>query len=131
MSAIRNDVRLPAEPAELLHTFVGAFNDRNLELLQELFEPEGMHVREPGVTTAGARRRAALPTVLRHRIPIAVSLRNVYVVGDIALVINDYVHDGVGPDGVHVHIEGTATDVARRGADGCWRYVISNPSGTS
>jgi hypothetical protein len=25
-----------------------------------------------------------------------------------------------------MHIEGTATDVARRGADGLWRYIIDN-----
>jgi ketosteroid isomerase-like protein len=34
------------------------------------------------------------------------------------------------PDGEHVHVDGTATDVARRGPDGLWRYVIDNPFGT-
>ncbi len=32
-------------------------------------------------------------------------------------------------DGNRTHVDGTATDVARRGADGCWRYVIDNPFG--
>ncbi|MFD0538567.1 hypothetical protein ACFQY7_37435 [Actinomadura luteofluorescens] len=30
-----------------------------------------------------------------------------------------------------VRIEGTATDVARRGPDGRWRYAVDNPFGTS
>jgi hypothetical protein len=29
-----------------------------------------------------------------------------------------------------VHVEGTATDVARRGPGGLWRYVTDNPFGT-
>lgn len=63
--------------------------------------------------------------------PISVTPRHTYVAGDLALLIVDWVIDGTGPDGARVHLEGTATDVARRGADGCWRYVIDNPFGTA
>ncbi|GAA2400924.1 hypothetical protein [Streptomyces coeruleofuscus] len=28
-----------------------------------------------------------------------------------------------------MYVEGTATNVARRGSDGRWRYVIDNPFG--
>ncbi|MFB7653645.1 MULTISPECIES: YybH family protein [unclassified Streptomyces] len=121
----------PADAADLPYVFADAFNARDLDLLQDLFEPEAGHVMRPGRMSAGAPRRAALPDVVRDRVPITVSLRQVYVVGDTALLINDYVHDGAGPDGGHVHTEGTATDVARRGPDGRWRYLISNPSGTA
>ncbi|WP_030685237.1 YybH family protein [Streptomyces sp. NRRL B-1347] len=131
MSDIRNGSSLPVDPADLPYVFADAFNERNLELLQHLFEPEALHVVRPGEISAGAKRRAVLPTVVRDRVPITVKLRQVYVVGDTALLINDYVHDGTGPDGAHVHVEGTATDVARRDADGHWRYLISNPSGTA
>ncbi|MFI7698427.1 hypothetical protein [Nonomuraea sp. NPDC049480] len=41
----------------------------------------------------------------------------------------DWVIRGTDGDGQPVHIEGTATDVARRGEDGRWRYVIDNPFG--
>lgn len=131
MSDMPSNSGLPVDPADLPYVFADAFNARNLELLDALFEPAAMHVLRPGQTSSGASRRAALPTVVRDRIPISVSLRQVYVVGDTALLINTYVHDGVGPDGTHVHTEGTATDIARRGADGYWRYLISNPSGTA
>lgn len=124
-------VELPQQPAQLSLIFVHAFNTRNLELFEQLFEPAAMHVLEPGRTHAGEQRRAASKAVLEHRVPITVALRHVYIVEDIALLISDYVHDGTGPDGGHVHTEGTATDVARRGADGYWRYVIDNPSGTA
>ncbi len=30
-----------------------------------------------------------------------------------------------------MHVEGTATDVARGGLDGVWRYVIDNPFGVA
>ncbi|MFC0541453.1 hypothetical protein [Kutzneria chonburiensis] len=44
-----------------------------------------------------------------------------------------YEPDGllVPTPGAPVQVEGTATDVARRGPDGCWRYVIDNALGTS
>lgn len=131
MSDIRNRDGLPVDPADLPYVFADAFNARDADLLDTLFTPEAMHVLGPGKTSSGEERRAALPAVVRGRIPISVELRQVYVVGDTALLINDYVHDGAGPDGVHVHLEGTATDIARRGEDGVWRYLISNPSGTS
>ncbi|WP_445395702.1 YybH family protein [Streptomyces sp. LE64] len=131
MSDMRKSHGLPVDPADLPYAFADAFNARDVALLDQLFVPEGMHVRQPGSTSSGAERRAALPVVVRDRVPIRVELRHVYVVGDTALLINDYVHDGPGADGHHVHVEGTATDIARRGGDGVWRYVISNPSGTS
>jgi len=43
----------------------------------------------------------------------------------------DFVIDGVAAHGGRVHIEGTATDVARRGPDGYWRYAIDNPFGVA
>ncbi|MGI5347457.1 YybH family protein [Streptomyces sp. CA-250714] len=131
MNDIQHSAGLPVEPADLPYVFADAFNARNLELLDALFEPEAVHVVRPGEMSAGERRRAALPAVVRDRVPITVALRHVYVVGDTALLINDFVHDGPGPDGIPVHIEGTATDIARRGADGYWRYLVSNPSGTA
>lgn len=48
-----------------------------------------------------------------------------------ALLIVDWSIEGTGSDGNGVDFEGTAADVARRGADGRWRYVIDNPFGTA
>jgi len=87
-----------------------------------------------------ADRPEDVPTVFAERFnsgdPAAVAEvyevrpRHVYTTGDLALLIVDWVIDGTDSGGRAVHIEGTATDVARRGEDGRWRYVIDNPFGT-
>jgi len=87
-------------------------------------------VTEPGRVVSGDERRRATGDFLSLGVPIAITLRHSYVSADIALLIGDFVIHGTGPGGEPVHIEGTATDVARCGADGCWRYVIDNPPGT-
>lgn len=56
--------------------------------------------------------------------------RHVYATDDLALLIVDWVIEGTA-DGRPVRIEGTATDVARRGPDGRWRYAVDNPFGTA
>jgi ketosteroid isomerase-like protein len=118
------------EPAELPATFARAFNAGDLAAIDRLFEPDAVRVLRPGVVVTGADRRAATSSFLQLGIPIALTLRHCYVYGDLALLVGDYVIEGVKPDGEQVHIEGVATDVARRGADGYWRYVIDNPPGT-
>ncbi|MEE4423171.1 hypothetical protein [Streptomyces bugieae] len=40
--------------------------------------------------------------------------------------IYDGLIDGTGADGNHVRIEGTATDIVRRGTDGRYRHIIDN-----
>jgi ketosteroid isomerase-like protein len=55
----------------------------------------------------------------------------VFVAGDIAEIVVDWSIDGTGPDNERVHLEGSASDIARRGADGLWRTLIDNRRGTS
>ena len=57
--------------------------------------------------------------------------RHVFVAGDVAQIVLDWSIDGTGPDGEHVHLGGSASDVVRRGADGLWRYLIDNNQGTA
>ncbi|MFY1675610.1 MULTISPECIES: YybH family protein [unclassified Streptomyces] len=118
-----------SDPAQLPKAFVEAFNDRDLGSIDRLFEPDAVRVLTPGVVVTGDRRRQATSDFLALGLPIDISVRHVYVHDDIALIVGDFLIDGVGPDGEPVHVEGTATDVARRGADGLWRYAIDNPPG--
>jgi ketosteroid isomerase-like protein len=46
-------------------------------------------------------------------------------------MVLDWSIDGTGPDGKHMHLGGSASDVVRRGADGRWRYLIDNNLGTA
>jgi ketosteroid isomerase-like protein len=118
------------DPAKLPGVFADAFNSGDADAVERLFEPGAVFVTEPGHDVSGAARRAATGEFLRLGVPIAITVRHTYVSDDIALIIGDFVIHGTGPDGSAVHLEGTATDVARRGADGSWRYVIDNPPGT-
>ena len=37
---------------------------------------------------------------------------------------------GTARDGTKINMVATATDIARRGPDGLWRYLIDNPFGS-
>lgn len=111
-------------PERLPELFAAAFNAGDTDAVDRLFEPDAILVSDPGTAESGAGRRAAVASFAGLGAPITITVRHVYVAGDIALIIGDHVISST-----EVYITGTATDVARRGADGRWRYVIDNPSG--
>lgn len=117
------------DPAFLPAAFCEAFNAKDLSAIDRLFEPDAVRVLGPGVVVTGDGRRQATSSFLALGVPIEITLRHTYVYDDTALLIGDFVIDGTKPDGERVYIEGTATDVARRGDDGRWRYIIDNPPG--
>ncbi|MFI6571954.1 YybH family protein [Nocardia fluminea] len=109
--------------------FAAAFNSGSPAAVAEVYEERAVFVPRPGAAMTGAELASATAKFLALGLPITVQPRHTYLVDDIALLIVDWVIDGTGPDGQPVHIEGTATDVARRGPDGLWRYIIDNPFG--
>ncbi|MEV6714534.1 DUF4440 domain-containing protein [Lentzea sp. NPDC051208] len=109
-------------PASVAHEFAAAFNSRDPRAVDAVYEPGGLFVPEPGTTVTGAARQAANQRFLGLGLPIDVRPRHVYAHDGIALLIVDWT---IGD------VHGTATDVAREGADGRWRYVIDNPFGVS
>lgn len=121
----------PCEAGQVPHAFAAAFNSGSPDTLSRIYAGDAVFVPRPGTRVSGAELVAANAEFQALGVPIRVEPRHVYATGDTALLVVDWVLDGPGRDGVHVHIEGTATDVARRGADGVWRYVIDNPFGTA
>lgn len=113
------------------HVFASAFNSGDPAAVERVYESGGLLIPSPGLPTTGAERARANQRLLDLGLPITVKPRQVYAVDDLALLIVDWAIDGQGPDGQPVHIHGTATDVARRGPDGLWRYAIDNPHGIS
>ena len=109
-------------PVSVAHAFAAAFNAGNAAAIDAVYEPGGLFVPEPGHTVTGATRQAANQRFLDLGLPIDVQPRHVYAHDGIALLIVDWT---IGD------VKGTATDVARRAADGRWRYVIDNPFGIS
>ncbi|MFI9589800.1 YybH family protein [Nonomuraea sp. NPDC052265] len=124
--------RLLAErPEDVPAVFAERFNTGDAAAVAEVYESGAVFVPEPGSGLTGDEARAANDRFLGLGLPIEVRPRHVYTTGDLALLIVDWVIDGTGRDGKPVRIEGTATDVARRGQDGRWRYVIDNPFGVA
>ncbi|MBR8642502.1 DUF4440 domain-containing protein [Streptomyces tuirus] len=111
--------------------FAAAFNSGSPRALARVYDRRALFVPRPGTCVTGQELTAANSAFQSSGVPISVRPRHTYVADDIALLIVDWTMDGPGPDGGHVHLEGTATDVARRGADGLWRYLIDNPFGTA
>jgi ketosteroid isomerase-like protein len=126
-----HDVVLTEDPAEHPAVFARAFNTGDAAAVERVYERGGVLVAEPGTAVTGAARLAANRRFLDLGLPIEVRPRHVYVAGDVALLIVDWSIEGDDGHGRPVKIQGTATDVARRGPDGCWRYVIDNPFGTA
>ncbi|MFD6654533.1 YybH family protein [Streptomyces parvus] len=108
-----------------------AFNTFDAEVVDRLYESDALFVPRPGQPTTGPGRIPAHRDFLALRVPIRVTPRHTYVSGDLALLIVDWVVEGRAAHGGQVRIAGTATDVARRGPDGFWRYVVDNPFGTT
>ena len=97
-----------------------------------LYEPEAVLIADDGRTvTDRAQIAAELERDLSLGLPLQAKARHVFVAGDIAEIVLDWSIDGTGPAGEHVHVEGSASDVARRGADGLWRNLIENRRGTA
>ncbi|MEV7614151.1 DUF4440 domain-containing protein [Streptomyces sp. NPDC089799] len=121
---------LATEPGQHPAVFAELFATGDTRLLDLAYEPGAVFVPRPGSQVSGPELTASNARFLALGLPITVRPRHTYVAGDIALLIVDWEIAGTGPDGEQVRKAGTATDVARRGADGHWRYVIDNPFGT-
>lgn len=126
-----NSFPLATTPEQQPHVFATAFNTGDPDAIEQVYERAGVFVSSPGQPTTGTARRDANARMAALGLPIDVRPRHVYVADDIALLIVDWTISGTSPDGEEVSIQGTATDVARRGDDGTWRYVIDNPFGTA
>lgn len=123
---------LPTEPEGVVASLVERFNSGKVSAMMIGYEPGAVLIARDGRTiTDHAEIAAELERDLKYGLPLEAKARHVFVAGDIAEIVLDWSIDGTGPDGEHVHIEGSASDVVHRGADGRWRYVIDNALGTA
>jgi len=96
--------------------------------METLYEGAVLIADDGRTVTDRAEIAAELERDLSLGLPLEAKARHVFVNGDITQIVVDWSIDGTGPEGEHVHVEGTASDVARRGADGRWRYLIGQSS---
>jgi ketosteroid isomerase-like protein len=96
----------------------------------ELYEPDAALIAQPGSVAYGSdQARAALPPFLALKGRITLDTKLLVTVGDLAYLSNTWSLSGTGPDGNAVTLGATTAEVARRQADGSWRYVIDNAWG--
>ncbi|MDI2129792.1 YybH family protein [Yinghuangia seranimata] len=122
---------LTTHAADHPKVFEAAFNSGDPALVATVYEDTATFVPTPGTAVTGPELHAATADFLALGLPISVHLRHCYTAGDLALLIADWTITGTTPTGAPIHLTGTATDVARRGPDGLWRYAIDNPFGTA
>jgi ketosteroid isomerase-like protein len=123
---------LPTEPEGMAAALLERFNSGKVGMMMALYEPEAVLIAKDGRAVTGhAGIAAELERDLSLALPLEAKARHVFVAGDIAEIVLDWSIEGTGPDGKHVHLGGSASDVLRRGADGIWRYLIDNNQGTA
>jgi ketosteroid isomerase-like protein len=118
---------LATEPEGVVASLIERFNSGKVSAMTGLYDSEAVLIADDGRTvTDRAEIAAELERCLSLGLPLEAKARHVFVAGDIAEIVVDWSIDGTGPDGEHVHVEGSASDIARRGADGLWRNLIDN-----
>ena len=123
---------LPTEPEGMVAALLERFNSGKVSAMMGMYAPEAVFVAADGRTiTDHSEIAAELERDLMLGLPLEAKARHVFVTDDIAEIVLDWSIDGTGPDGKHVHLEGSAADILRRGADGFWRYIIDNNQGTA
>jgi uncharacterized protein (TIGR02246 family) len=121
---------LATTPEQIHRLFEEAFNAGDLDGLMELYEPDAALIAQPGsVAHGGEQARAALQGFLTLKGRITLDTKLVVTVGELAYLSNTWSLTGTGPDGNPVVLGAMTAEVARRQADGGWRYVIDNAWG--
>jgi uncharacterized protein (TIGR02246 family) len=130
-AALPKGALMPATTPEQIHRlFEDRFNDGDLDGLMELYEPDAALIAQPGSVANGVEQaRAALQGFLSLNGRITLDTKLVVTVGELAYLANTWSLRGTGPDGNPVALGATTAEVARRQADGSWRYVIDNAWG--
>lgn len=119
-----------ASPKEAIQTLFGAFNKGDIDALVALYEPDAAMVAQPGQVATGTKGvREVMAGFLALEPTLTLEKNEVITAGDIALCVTKWTLKGTGQDGKPVQMEGTATDVLRKQADGSWLFVIDNAWG--
>ena len=128
-----SDPATASTPAHLMELFAQLALAGDVDALMSLYEPDAVFQPQPGVSLRGpseirpaiAQLAALHPRISSHEEP------DVVVVGDLALVSNEWTMTAQAPDGTHVEQRGVSADLLRRQPDGSWLVLIDQPRGTT
>ncbi len=118
-------------PVHLMQMFAQRAASGDLDSLMELYEENAVFQPQDGVVLEGkAQISEALAGMMSLNPQIEfLGETEVLIVGDIALVKNDWKMTGTAPDGSAAGDSGISADVVRRQADGSWLVMIDQPRG--
>ena len=124
---------MPAKKPEDCDLLVAEYiNSGNVEAAVDLYEADATFVTGPGKTVVGhAAIRALMAEMMAGKPKLTMKVPIVVQSGELALLVSDYTVVTAGPDGKQTSISARGTEVVRRQADGTWRFVIDNPTGTA
>lgn len=124
---------LATDPRDLQDQFVTYFTSGNLDALMELYEADALFVGPGGEASAGAAAiREALSSLMS--LPELAFTYSPYFAAqsaDVVLMHASWKLTGRVPETGPVSMAGVTVEVARRGADGGWRYAVDCPFGTA
>ncbi len=121
---------MPAQtPREIHRLFLDAFNAGSIDGLLALYEDNAAFVNgDRSVMNGLAALRPVLEGFLGMKGRMEMETVSVLEGGrDLALLSGRWMLSATGPDGGPIRMTGTSQEVARRGTDGAWRYVIDDP----
>ncbi|GGV64929.1 YybH family protein [Streptomyces griseoloalbus] len=106
--------------------FLQVFNSGDGELFDKLYRADSIS-NFSGQPLTGAARLAFFKEFLATKPKLQAEVTHAWVAGDAALIGVRFTIDGTDQDGKPMHLEGTCTDVLRRGADGRWLMAVDRP----
>ena len=119
------------EPARLPFAFEDALNAGDVDAVLALFSPDAtMRTVTGEVLTSPQELREEIVRTVAAKTRLTNRARFCLVGGDTALIVVDWSLEATLPDGTRVTPTGSTANVARRSADGSWRFTILNPLGT-
>jgi enoyl-CoA hydratase len=117
------------DPENLHRLFAERVNAGDLDGLISLYEDDATLVGPNGAQAQGATAlRERLEALLAIAPKIAPGSNRALVVGDIALMSGSWRMTFGSQESASSGVQGTSTEIARRQADGTWRYVIDDPA---
>ncbi|KAA2238397.1 DUF4440 domain-containing protein [Chitinophaga agrisoli] len=123
---------LPTKPEDIIPSLVSRFHSGDVRNQMAMYAPDAVFIANDGRTiTDHAEIAAIIGRDIKLGLPLKTNVRHLFVAGDTAQIVLDWSIEGKGPDGQDVRLGGSACDIARRGADGFWRYIIDNNQGTA
>ncbi|MCV3735601.1 nuclear transport factor 2 family protein (plasmid) [Rhizobium sp. TRM96647] len=121
---------LAATPEGIVPALLAHLNSLDVETMLGYYHSDGMIIDAAGHEHKGrAAIGAELEKYFSLGLQMSITQRHLFVAADTALLILDWSYIGTARDGTEINMVATATDIARRGDDGLWRYLIDNPFG--